>query len=153
MCLWACGRACTHLHMFMWIWAEAIIKVLNSRFSGLWSKQCPDKVCAFSACWSSAFADRAHKNAKISRFSLSCYALFYIPFLFISSFNYLFRFSLFAKWMGRPPHPSPSFRHTNHCLLWQQLKLLIAGGSESSFVEMETIDSFSTFTPIPTPTT
>lgn len=104
----ACGCACTHLYICMWIWGEAIIKVLNLRISGLWSKQCLYEVCAPSTCWNSALQIGAHKNAKISRLTLCRYTLLYIRFLFISS---LFHFSVFAQWT--PPMTPPPASHTN----------------------------------------
>lgn len=71
-------------YTFMWIWVEAIIKVLNLRIYGLWSKQCLDKVCAPLSCWNSDLQE-AHKNAKLSHLTFCCYTLLCIRFLFISS--------------------------------------------------------------------
>ncbi len=111
-----CGCACTHL--FMWIWAEAIIKVLNSRIWGLRSKECPDKVWAPSVCWSSVLQIGANKNANTSRSGLCRYTLLYIPLLFIpsSSFNRLLHFSVFAKWMSPPIPPEASDTHAQQSL-------------------------------------
>ena len=92
-------RACTRVHMFMWIWIQAIIKVLSLTIWGPLSQLCHDKASAPWACWNSTLQMGTHKNRNMSCLPIAATHYVNIHSLVISSssLNSMFYFSLFGN--------------------------------------------------------